>query len=186
MRPGIIPASSWTLVRFVSAEPQWELPWHHIVIIRSCFIFLLVNQMMERWWYLGCEEIGWTSSWCRPLILQLLFTCLEWVHFLHWNIPGRTTLVCRATGLCSQVIKNVKTGVPWWLSRLRIQHCHCCGTDSILDPGTSISQGGKNKRSVSSSECLYWWLPPSGMWVYFFNAFCSDLEAGKDWQLCQN
>ena len=25
-RPGIEPASSWMLVRFVSAEPQWELP----------------------------------------------------------------------------------------------------------------------------------------------------------------
>ena len=20
-------------------------------------------------------------------------------------------------------------GVPWWLSGLRIQHCHCCGSD---------------------------------------------------------
>ena len=26
MRQGIEPASSWTLVRFVSAEPRWELP----------------------------------------------------------------------------------------------------------------------------------------------------------------
>ena len=26
MRPGIEPASSWILVRFVSTEPQWDLP----------------------------------------------------------------------------------------------------------------------------------------------------------------
>ena len=25
-RPGMEPASSWTLVRFITAEPQWELP----------------------------------------------------------------------------------------------------------------------------------------------------------------
>ena len=27
--------------------------------------------------------------------------------------------------------------VPWWLSRLRIQHCHCCGSDSVSGLGTS-------------------------------------------------
>ena len=29
-------------------------------------------------------------------------------------------------------------GVPWWLSRLRIQHCHCCGMGSVPCPGTSF------------------------------------------------
>lgn len=28
-------------------------------------------------------------------------------------------------------------GVPWGLSSLRIQYCHCCVTDSIPAPGTS-------------------------------------------------
>ena len=29
-RPGIKPVSSWILVGFVTAEPQWELPWGKI------------------------------------------------------------------------------------------------------------------------------------------------------------
>ena len=35
--PGIEPTSSWILVRFVSAEPQWELPDIHLfkTLIRS-------------------------------------------------------------------------------------------------------------------------------------------------------
>ena len=37
----------------------------------------------------------------------------------------------------------MKQGVPWWCSRLRIQHCHCygldhcCGMDLIPGSGTS-------------------------------------------------
>ena len=31
--------------------------------------------------------------------------------------------------------KNSDVGVPWWLSGLSIQHCHCCGTGSIPGPG---------------------------------------------------
>lgn len=26
----------------------------------------------------------------------------------------------------SSVILNTTSGNPWWLSRLRIRHCHCC------------------------------------------------------------
>ena len=28
------------------------------------------------------------------------------------------------------------TGVPWWLSRLSIQHGHCCGLGSVPGPGS--------------------------------------------------
>ena len=30
-----------------------------------------------------------------------------------------------------KLLKKCCWGVSWWLSRLRIQHCHCCGTGSI-------------------------------------------------------
>ena len=33
--------------------------------------------------------------------------------------------------------KNQFPGVPWWLSRLRIPHCHCHGVGWIPHPGTS-------------------------------------------------
>jgi len=35
--------------------------------------------------------------------------------------------------IASQCIKNIKPGVPWWLSRLRIQCCCSCGVGSIPD-----------------------------------------------------
>ena len=33
--------------------------------------------------------------------------------------------------------KKEMTGDPWWLSRLRIQHFHCCGSGLIPGPGAS-------------------------------------------------
>ena len=33
MRPGLEPVSSWVLVTFVSAEPQWELPYSDLMDI---------------------------------------------------------------------------------------------------------------------------------------------------------
>ena len=36
-RPGIKPASSWILVGFVSAAPQWELPQPECYMCKSCY-----------------------------------------------------------------------------------------------------------------------------------------------------
>ena len=50
------------------------------------------------------------------------------------------------------------TGVPWWLSRLRIWHCHCSGLDcccdtvSILGPGTSTCHERGQKNIVRDSN----------------------------------
>ena len=38
-------------------------------------------------------------------------------------------------------------GVPSWLVRLRIQHCHCCGTGLIPGLGTSACQEKKKRNS---------------------------------------
>ena len=37
-------------------------------------------------------------------------------------------------------------GVPWWLSRLRIQCCHCGDMDSIPGPETSAASGCGQKK----------------------------------------
>ena len=53
----------------------------------------------------------------------------------HQHIQRRVSKSCYRNGM--------RVGVPWWPSRLRIQHCHCCGlgccsgTGLIPDPGTS-------------------------------------------------
>ena len=41
LRPGIKPASSWILVRFVSTEPRWELLILHYILIPHTFLLLL-------------------------------------------------------------------------------------------------------------------------------------------------
>ena len=45
-RPGIQPASSWTLVRFVSAVPQWELPIYTFSLVR-CFLRFFAHVQIE-------------------------------------------------------------------------------------------------------------------------------------------
>ena len=57
--------------------------------------------------------------------------------------------------------QTLKTGISWQLSRLRIQHCHCCGsghccdTDSLL-PGLGTSAchrcGQTNKQKPSQTR----------------------------------
>ena len=37
VRPGIKPTSSWMLVRFISAEPWWELLYFHLNFLIYCF-----------------------------------------------------------------------------------------------------------------------------------------------------
>ena len=42
--------------------------------------------------------------------------------------------------------------VPWWLSRLKIWHCHCCGTGSILGPGTLHAVGASKKKEEEGNQ----------------------------------
>ena len=59
-------------------------------------------------------------------------------------------------------------GVPWWLSGLRIWHCHryssgrCCGVGSVSHPGTSACHGCSQitmiiKNIYSLRTLLPWW-----------------------------
>ena len=56
----------------------------------------------------------------------------------------------------------VITGVPWWLSRLRIQCCHCCAQvaavvmASILGPGASICHGHNQKQPKPKPKDTYY------------------------------
>ena len=56
----------------------------------------------------------------------------------------------------------VVKGASWWLSRLRIWHCHCCGSGPIPGPGTfACCRHGQKKRSGEKEfiqEGLSWLL----------------------------
>ena len=57
-RPGIEPTSSWVLVRFVTTEPQWELPDSHF---QGRFHSPPLFQLLCLW---KIFEIPWTSYLC--------------------------------------------------------------------------------------------------------------------------
>ena len=63
VRPGIKPASSWMLVKFVSAEPRWELPSQILYMICKIKKFFLNHKTMVHQWYWNykytdCENLN--------------------------------------------------------------------------------------------------------------------------------
>ena len=58
------------------------------------------------------------------------------------------------------LVKNLYRG-PWWLSRLRIRHCHCCGRGLIPGLGTSKCHGvGRKKKNFLLMFSASWALSP--------------------------
>ena len=52
-------------------------------------------------------------------------------------------------------LKEALIGVPWWLSRLRIWHRHCCGSDCICGVAQELPYGmgmAKKKRRRRQKE----------------------------------
>ena len=121
-RPGIEPATSWILVRFITAEPQWELPQTYLLLgFRERFAWLL--------WaigsYLGGHITNPPSSSCtshshcqRCLMPSIPDPFWDggvygesWVALI--NSPGQTLtlqphLPCaKSVTLCSPFSKNV-------------------------------------------------------------------------------
>ena len=52
----------------------------------------------------------------------------------HYSVIARSLTHCTIRELLDLLLKTIsflfnlkQTGVTWWLSRLRIWHCHCCG-----------------------------------------------------------
>ena len=64
----------------------------------------------------------------------------------------------KGTGALKDVIgqSSKLEGVPLWLNRLRIQHCHCCGVGSIPGKGTPHAPGpDKKKKKRKNLESSY-------------------------------
>ena len=80
-----------------------------------------------------------------------------------WRKEGKTKVNL------NNLFKCCRTGVPWWLSRLRVQRCHCyglgslCGMGLVLGPGTSTCHGHdrlkkSEKNAVGRKEHLSMYL----------------------------
>ena len=63
----------------------------------------------------------------------------------------KTTTICHLTPVKMSIIKEER-GVPWWLHELRIWHCHCCGTTSVLGLGTSTCLRQDQKEKIKKQE----------------------------------
>ena len=75
----------------------------------------------------------------------------------HWPFKLKFIFVCKRPSSVNKDRKDVirnRVGVPWWFSGLRIQHCLCCGKNSIPGPGTSTSCGHwKKKKPTEPNNC---------------------------------
>ena len=65
--------------------------------------------------------------------------------WLYNNVNYLTLLNC--------TLKNGKMGDLWWLSGLRIQHCHCRGAGSIPDPGAA-KRNNNNKTKFNELSII--------------------------------
>ena len=74
------------------------------------------------------------------------------VHYLEWNSCMQQGETARAA--YQQEAKGL--GIPWWLSRLRSQPCHCCGMGSIPGLGTSAFKKKKRKKERKEMEGSGW------------------------------
>ena len=88
----------------------------------------------------------------------------------------------------SFLVKKLMLGVPWWLGRLRIQHCHCSssghshGMGSIPGPGTSVccSATKKKKNADTYNKGRGWLFGGSGQQLlYFLFLLVENLEEGN-------
>ena len=92
-------------------------------------LFLLLRQ----------EEVGtwkWFPVACVPL-------------YQGWKVPQNSFQQISVGGQRIKKAGKVYTGVPWWLTGLRIRCCHCCGVSSILGPGFMLQMWQKqtNKQT---------------------------------------
>ena len=125
VRPGIEHASSWMLVRFVSAEPRWELLFLYFYYYSFSFLatFLAHGSSHARDWI-------WAAAQPRPqLWLHWILNPLSWagnwmvlLQIQHW-IPNS---LCHSGNSVENILLNqvdLKTSISplisilalWWL-----------------------------------------------------------------------
>ena len=93
----------------------------------------------------------------------------------HPPFPDREAPI-RVVGL----LLNVKPGLPWWFSSLRVQYCHCCGSGhccgmgSIPGLGLSTCWGcGRKKEKKNSQEVSN---IPTPVGISFLHTFPKGLD----------
>ena len=69
--------------------------------------------------------------------------------------PSLGTSMCRRCGPKKRPKKkNYIFGVPWWLNRLRMGHCHCHGSDYYCEAGLIPSLGTSSCHGHRQKKCF--------------------------------
>ena len=151
-RPGIKPVSSWTLVRFIAAEPQWELPQ------RGFFLASRLDTLVGTW--------GWVSRRGCQASEGLLF-----LHLSMWplsasyhlaSISGRNRYF-RSAGDC-QMSMNVTRGVR-----------------EPLDVSTSITHAAGPTVETSAGRTLWVWRCVLGCMSPLILIFSDTVVPTQEW-----
>ena len=138
----------------VECGPLEKERWHIFLmktnnIIGFCYLFLFfLNKFMEVWFthHKICPFHFYKSMILCKLIQLFNSSQFSFSVELHPEMFHGDQSLCllqtHASFFVSILLlfKNIsykwyQTGVSWWLSRLRIWHCHCCGVGSIPGPG---------------------------------------------------
>ena len=114
--PGIKPVSSWILVRFVSAEPWWELPSYVII---KWGVSLTVTE------YLGSDSQGilWQCELCqisegqRYGVKHSIFQAITEISFSLFRFPESAVSVLKSQHLRQKLLQSLFLDKVYWESQ---------------------------------------------------------------------
>ena len=147
-RPGVKPASSWILVRFISAEPQQEIPPFIFYFIYFCFFMAAPIAYGARGPIRAAAASLHPSSW-QHLIFNPLSKARGWAHILMVASRVRYCWATLGTPLFSVSLVLFPVNLPV-SPRLKLQEfpLWCSG----LNP---TAAGGSRGRASSIPKVQY-------------------------------
>jgi len=99
-----------------------------------------------------CHELWYRSQmWLRSCVAMAVcrLAAVALIRPLAWEPPCAASVALKSK---KKKVKNYCFRVPWWLSRLRIQHCHCCGSGDCCGMGSNPGLGTSTCHSCSQTN----------------------------------
>ena len=112
-------------------------------------VFYSIKQLVQKWNVMAYSSPSYTKILKTVVYVPLNLSrtpdwLRNWCH-LHFTQSNGKKNRNEATVLPQKIIQFFKNhlsdGVPWSLSGLRVQHCHCCGSDHCCHAGSTSGLG---------------------------------------------
>ena len=116
----------WGVLFFLSSR-QLFFFFFSLLISMKGYLFAYI------WWIFSCVN-GFSCAWLLCWMATGGALCSGKMHnsqgtqLLQFSLPSLHLCSCLIPGSFFHSFNKYFNVVPWWHSRLRIQHCHCCGT----------------------------------------------------------